>query len=320
MVEVRFRLAEWSRPSVRSTGVARPSLLSTAEGTSQAAFGAAEWAMVLAIAGIWGSSFFLIAEGLEAFAPATVAMLRVALGYATLSCFSAARAPIASEDRPRVALLGVTWMAFPLVMFPIAEQWISSSVAGMLNGALPILVAVVASVMLRRLPGRNQIVGMAIGLVGVVCIALPTWSGGSSLALGVVCVVAALCGYAVSGNVSVPLTQRYGSLATQRAVQGRGLLFLAPFGLWGLRSSHFAWRPLIALAVLGVVGTGLAFMLAGRLFARVGATRGAIFTYLIPVVAIVLGVTFRGEIVAPLAVLGTLLVAAGAVACARAGR
>ena len=219
-------------------------------------------------------------------------------------------------------MLGVTWMAFPLAMFPIAEQWISSSVAGMLNGAMPILTAGVATVLLRRLPGRNQRIGIAVGCVGVVAIAVPTWAGGSRLALGVVLVLAALCGYAISANLSVPLTQRYGSLPTQRAVQTRGLLYIAPFGLWGLvRETHLAWRPVVAVAVLGIVGTGVAFMLAGRLLARVGATRaGAIFTYLMPVVSILLGVTIRGEQVAPLAVGGTALVLAGAVICARAGR
>jgi drug/metabolite transporter (DMT)-like permease len=296
------------------------SLLSTSEGTTDAAFGTSEWATVLAISCIWGSSFLLIAEGLEGFAPATVAMLRIALGYATLSCFPAARVPLAAEDRPRAALLGFTWLAFPLAMFPIAEQWISSSVAGMLNGAMPILVAVVASVLLHRLPGRNQRVGMAVGFAGVVCIAVPTWGGGSKLALGVVLVMAALCGYAISANVSVPLTQRYGSLAAQRAVQWRGLLLIAPFGLWGLRDSHLAWRPVLALLLLGIFGTGFAFVLAGKLLARVGATRGAIFTYLIPVVSIVLGVLIRGESVAPLALAGTALVVLGAVTCARAGR
>ena len=296
------------------------SLITTAEGTSDAAFGAPEWGLVVLVAGIWGASFLLIAESLEGFAPATVAMLRIGLGFATLSCFPAARAPVAPQDRPRVNLLGLTWMAFPLAMFPLAEQWISSSVAGMLNGAMPILVAVVASMLLHRLPGRNQLVGMAVGFVGVVCIALPTWSSGSRLALGVVLVLAALCGYAISANVSVPLTQRYGSLATQRAVQGRGLLFIAPFGLWGLRHAHLAWRPVLAIALLGVLGTGVAFALAGQLLARVGATRGAIFTYLMPVVSISLGVLIRGETVAPLALLGTALVVLGAVGCARAGR
>lgn len=301
--------------------MAQTRLISTAEGTSQAAFGATEWALVLAVSGIWGSSFFLIAEALEGFAPATVAMLRLTFGVLTLSCVAAAREPIAAADRPRAALLGVTWMAFPLAMFPIAEQWISSSVAGMLNGAMPILTAAVATVLLRRLPGRNQRIGMAVGCVGIVAIAVPTWAGGSRLAVGVVLVLAALCGYAVSANVSVPLTQRYGSLPTQRAVQARGLLYIAPFGLWGLvRDTHLAWRPVLAVAVLGIVGTGVAFVLAGRLLARVGATRGAIFTYLMPVVSILLGVTIRGEHIAPLAVGGTALVLAGAVLCARAGR
>jgi drug/metabolite transporter (DMT)-like permease len=295
-------------------------LISTAEGRSEASFGTRDWGEISLIALIWGSSYLWMDIGVDHLSPFTVTLSRIALGFATLSLFPAARARIDRADMPRIALLALVWQAIPLTLYPVAEQWISSSVAGMLNGALPILVAALATVLLRRPPGRNQQIGMAVGFVGVLCIALPTWQGGSRLALGVVLVMGALCCYAVAANISVPMTHKYGALVVQRSMQRLSLLYVMPLGLWGVRDSEFDWSAVGAMLVLGVLGTGIAFWMAGGVFARVGATRGASFNYLIPVVSIALGVLVRGEDVAPLAIVGTALVLAGALFCSRAGR
>ena len=80
------------------------------------------------------------------------------------------RTAIDRDDWPRVALLGMTWVAIPLSLFPIAQQWIDSSVAGMINGAVPITTALWSTVLLRRLPGRIQLLGIALGFAGVVAV------------------------------------------------------------------------------------------------------------------------------------------------------
>jgi drug/metabolite transporter (DMT)-like permease len=94
-----------------------------------------EWALLLTPGTIWGASFFFIAEGLEAMAPNGVTFTRIAIGFLTLSLLPAARRPIARDDRLKTALLGVLWLAFPLSMFPFAEQHVSSALTGMLTGA-----------------------------------------------------------------------------------------------------------------------------------------------------------------------------------------
>jgi drug/metabolite transporter (DMT)-like permease len=79
----------------------------------------------------------------------------------------------------------------------------------------------------------------------------------------------------------------------------------------------FAWGPFVAVATAGVLGTGIAFVIMGSLVGRVGATRASFITYVIPVVALVLGVVFRGDEVAPIAVVGVVLVIAGAALASR---
>jgi drug/metabolite transporter (DMT)-like permease len=133
--------------------------------------------------------------------------------------------------------------------------------------------------------------------------------------LGLV-LLATLC-YGVATNLVVPLQIRYGS----RVVMGRMLalatIWTLPFGLAGLSDSRFELWQIAAVFVLGLVGTGLAFLLMGSLVGRVGATRAAFITYLIPAVALTLGVIFQDDHVALLALVGVALVIAGALLASR---
>ena len=124
-------------------------LLETGRGSRPGSFGPTDWLLLASVALIWGSSFLFIDVGLEALQPGVIAAAGVALGVAALALVPAARRPIGREDRPRVAFLGVIWAGLPLLLFPVAQQWIDSSVAGMLNGAVPLAGAAWAVVLLR---------------------------------------------------------------------------------------------------------------------------------------------------------------------------
>ena len=77
--------------------------------------------------------------------------------------------------------------------------------------------------------------------------------------------------------------------------QALAVVVLAPFGLHGLRSSEFSWGPVVAVVILGVVGTGVGRVLSATLMGRAGAQRGSVATYFVPLVAITLGVLVRDE-------------------------
>ena len=291
---------------------ARDPLAPTAAGTRLDAFGPAEWALLASIATIWGASFFFIEIGLEAFAPPVVAFARIALGAAALVAFPRARRPVDRADLPRVALLGIVWMGVPLTLFPLAQQHIASSVAGMINGAAPLATAVVAAMLLRRVPGRWQLAGLAIGFLGVVAISLPNLRGADAAPRGVVLVLLAVVLYGFAFNLAVPLQQRYGSLPVLLRAQLVAAVAVAPFAAAGLSDSSWSWTSALAMLALGAVGTGLAFAAMTSLVGRVGGPRGSVSVYLVPVVAILLGVLVLGERVAPLALVGTALVILGA--------
>jgi drug/metabolite transporter (DMT)-like permease len=293
-------------------------LLTTSHGTNREAFSAGDWARFIAVSGIWGASFLFIAIGLDAFHPGLVTWLRVGFGAAFMATLAKARnTRISRQDLPRIGLLGLIWVAIPLTLFPIAQQWIDSAVAGMLNGAMPMFTAIVASLLLRQLPGRLQMVGLVVGLAGILAIALPSAESRNTAALGVTLVLVATVCYGVATNIVVPLQQKYGSIPIMARVLWVALLLVTPYGIYGLTESGFAWQSLAATMAVGVLGTGVAFILMGSLVGSVGPTRSSFITYLMPVVALVLGVVFRDEIVAPLAVVGSLLVIVGALLASR---
>lgn len=290
----------------------RQRLLETSGGTLTDAFGTPEWGLLAVIATIWGSSFLFMAVGLETLRPGVITLARLGLGALALAFVPRARRGVDRSDLPRVALLGIVWMGIPLLLFPIAQQWIDSSVAGMINGAMPITTAIWSTLLLRRLPGRRQLVGIAIGFLGVVAIFLPELRGSSATALGAGLVGLAIVLYGLAANMAVPLQQRYGSLPVLLRAQLAALVLVTPFGLWQLPGSSFAWGPVLAMVPLGVLGTGLAFALMATLVGRVGGPRGSVAIYFVPIVAVVLGIVVRGEDVAPIAIVGTALVLLGA--------
>jgi drug/metabolite transporter (DMT)-like permease len=208
-------------------------------------------------------------------------------------------------------------VAIPLTLFPIAQQHINSAVTGMLNGAVPIFVAAISTLMLRRPPRGATAGGLVIGFAGVVAISLPSIGEGSSQALGVALVLLATVCYGLATNIAAPVQQRYGALPVMARMLALATIWTAPLGLLAIPSSSFAWDSLLAVAAVGVLGTGIAFVIMGTLVGRVGATRASFIAYVIPVVAIILGVVFRSDEVAPIALAGVGLVIIGALLASR---
>ena len=273
---------------------------------------AADWLLFVVPGAIWGASFLFIAEGLRAVGPNGVTFTRILVGFATLALVPAARAPLPREAWGRAALLGVIWMAFPLTMFPYAEQRVSSALTGMLNGATPLFVAAVASFLARRAPSRGVLAGLAVGLTGAVLVAWPALGEGQSSLQGVLLILAALAAYGFALNLARPLQQQYGALPVIFRAQAVALALTAPLGVRELAAARFTPGPLLSLLALGALGTGVAYVLLAVAAGRLGATRAAATTFLIPPVALVLGVLVRDERVAALSVVGGGVCVAGA--------
>lgn len=273
----------------------------------------------LAVPGlIWGTSFYFIAEGLDAFPAIMITPMRIAFGFATLALVPAARVRIPRTAWPRLLVLGIIWMAVPLTMFPFAEERVASSVAGMLNGAIPLFVATVATLVYKRRPSRAQLYGLAVGFVGVVLIALPTLDDGSSSVFGIVLILIALVCYGFALDLAGPLQREYGSLPVLWNTQLVALVLTAPFGIAKVGDVEFAWKPFLMIVALGVFGTALAYVAMAANAGRFGSTRASVTTYLIPVVSLILGAVILDETVEIVSVLGCAVTLWGAYLAGRA--
>ena len=165
---------------------------------------------------------------------------------------------------------------------------------------------------MRTLPQFRQVVGIMIGFAGAVTIGLPAARGSSAAAWGIFLVLLATFSHGLSFNLAVPLQQRYGAPAVMLRAIGVAAIATTPFGLAGLTDSQWATGPVVAVTVLGIVNTGTAFVVMTAFVGRAGPTRAGVAIYCTPIVAMVLGVVFRSEVILPLQWAGTAVVLASA--------
>ena len=273
------------------------------------------WLLVVVPGLIWGASFLFIAEGLQAVAPMGVTFFRIAIGFVTLSLVPAARRPIRRDDYGKTAALAILWLAFPLSMFPFAEQHVSSALAGMLNGATPIFAAAVASALSRTPPTRRVTLGLVIGFTGAVVMALPGLANQSTSnpqTPGVLMILSALVSYAFAYSLARPLQQRNGALPVIWRALGVALVLTAPFGAPAVARGHWDPRSLGSLIALGALGTGVAYAMLATAAGRLDATRASANNFIIPAISLLLGITIRHEQVSSVSIAGAGICLTGA--------
>ncbi len=292
-------------------------LFAASTAANEGEFTPGDWVLFLAIAGIWGSSFFFIAVGLEVMPPGFITFARVGLGALAVSLLPRRRVAVLPADHKRIFVLSCLWVAIPFTLFPLAEQYINSSVTGLLNGATPIFAAIVATVFVKQAPKGLLALGIAVGFVGITLISLPSLTEGSTQALGVVLVLTASLCYGLAINIAAPLQKIYGPVNLMAKLLIISTVLTAPFGLVQIDEVRFEARPFLAVAFLGIVGTGIAFAIMATLVGRVGSTRASFITYLVPVVALGLGVSIQNDEVAGIAIVGVGLVVSGALMASR---
>jgi len=277
-------------------------------------FTSLDWFLASILSLTWGSSFLLIAIAVEDLHPTVIPFGRAATGAVALACFPGARNKIPLRQWPRIALLGLVWMALPFWLFPIAEQTVVSSIAGMMNGGLPVVMACVTALWVRRMPSAQRIFAILLGFVGIVVVALPAVrtesAGGDSIAdtAGIVYLALALLCYAIGANIARPLQAQYSPARLLMRVQFAAAAWTLPFAVPGARDSDFTISAIGAVVALGVIGTGIAFVAFGTLLERTGITRAMIPTYFTPIVGLILGAVFRSEYIALVSVLGMCIV------------
>ncbi|MFN5650138.1 MAG: DMT family transporter, partial [Actinomycetes bacterium] len=209
---------------------------------TQHGFGPAEWAMTAGVALTWGASFLFIAIAIDHVATGVVPVARLAFGALALACVPAARKRIDREDVRKVALLGFVAMTVPFYLYPLAEKSVASSVAGMINGSIPVTTVLAAAILTRTVPSRKRVIAVLVGFVGIALISFGSVGDGKGASVhGVLFLLFATCCYAFTSILSREMQVKYGTLTVLLWQELFALLFSLPLGIPAFADSEFAW-------------------------------------------------------------------------------
>jgi drug/metabolite transporter (DMT)-like permease len=248
---------------------------------------------------IWGASFMLIKIADRELAPATLILGR--LGSATL--LLAAIAVVQLGPRETLAELRGAWRwlvvvglvntAIPFWLLSWGETRIDSGLASIIQGAVPIFNALLAFAFFReaRVTGL-RLVGLAVGFVGVALLVGAQPQGKLLAALAVVAM--ALC-YAIGTLLAGRHLRGTPPLVVALASTGVSTVAALPPGIAQAPSGMWQGETVMAILVLGFVGTAIAYLLFFALIQRAGANYATLVTYLVPPIALAYGAIFLDE-------------------------
>lgn len=280
-----------------------------------------------ALAALWGASYLLIKYALEDLEPAVVVFARTAMAGAVL--YGVVRlqgdeARAALRDvlrRPRASLgLGAIAVAAPFLLISFGELEVPSGLTAVLIAPSSIFVAMLAPALdpTERID-RRQAVGLVVGLVGVGLVVGVESIGSLAEFLGALAIVGASLSYALSTFMVKNQFAGTPSLVTSWVSVTGGAVLTLPAAIATAPTEMPGWRASMAVVVLGLAGTALAFVLFYVLIAETGAGRAALVGYLIPPIALAYGAALLDEPITIAALAGLVLVLVG-VALASRGR
>jgi drug/metabolite transporter (DMT)-like permease len=272
------------------------------------------WLLLLALGAIWGASYLFIKIGLRDLSPSMVAFLRIALAALVLLPFAASRGALSGvrSKVPWLALLGAVQVAGPFVLISAGEEEIPSSLAGILVASAPLFTAVLAVWVDHQERSQGlRLGGVLIGFGGVALLLGLDLGGSGPALLGGLAVVLASLGYAIGGFIVKHRLAGLAPLGMSAAVMAVSTIFLLPPALLTAPEAAPALGPAAAVLALGVLGTGIAFVIFYGLIASVGPARAFLVTYLAPGFAVVYGALLLSERVTVATWAGLALILSG---------
>ena len=278
-----------------------------------------DWLLLLVLGIMWGTSYAFIKLGVETLPTFTLIATRLAIGLGLLATVVLiAREPLPRSPRiyGHLAVMAAINIVIPFTLITWAELTVDSNIAAILNGAVPLLVILLAALAFHDEPiTLNRLVGVLVGYVGVIVLVLPglVAAAGGSEFTGEVALLGSTVAYAVGAVYSrrnikglrpmIPAVFQVGFAFVMVTVLA--FVFENPLSVsWNLDA-------VIAVLWLGLLGSGAAYLLMFRLLNRIGATATSQLAYLLPVVGIITGALMFGEAVDARIVIGTGLILGG---------
>ena len=253
------------------------------------------------LAFIWGWSFLFIKVAVEGMTPTTVAAARIGLGMAVLLALLRLRGQPLPRDRTawrHFAVAGLIGNVVPFTLLAWGEERITSALTAVLNASTPLFTAIFVATLLGERLRPSQLAGLAIGLGGVaVAAGVGSSDLGDSSLLGAGASVGAGAFYGLAFTYMKKHLTQVPPLVAAAGQLTAGTVMLAPVAVATSAANgiDLSARRVLAILALGVVGTGLAYVLNYRIIAELGPTKASLVTYVIPPIAVAVGVVVLGE-------------------------
>jgi len=273
----------------------------------------------IALGTVWGCSFIFIELGLEFLTPFGVAFIRCALGAITLLIFTKIRKVDLPKDRKIWQKLWVVAMllnVIPGVLFAFAQQYVTSVLASIINAGTPLMTLVFMLIVFREEKLKpEQIIGLLIGALGVLTV-VGVWKElGDNQLVGVIALIIAISCYGASYPYStrnvIPLKLKPEALATGQLIMA-AVTLLPFFLISGISNDFYRPQSVIAMLCLGIFGSGFAYIWNFAITAAAGSAIASTVTYLTPVVAVIVGFLYLGEVIVWNEIVGAIIVIMGA--------
>jgi drug/metabolite transporter (DMT)-like permease len=270
------------------------------------------WTLLIVLAAIWGSSYLFIKIGIRDMSPGMVAWARVALGALVLLAIAIPRGALTGlrERAGTLAIVGVVQVAGPFFLIAAGEEEIASSLAGILVASAALWTASLAVFVDHEERSQGlRLAGVLLGFVGV-AVLLGVDLGGSKLLGGLAVVLAAL-GYAIGGFIVKRELRGAQPLGVAACVLLVSTIALLPVAALTAPDAAPGLGPVLAVVALGVMGTGIAFVIFYDLLGTVGPAKTFMVTYLAPGFAVIYGATFLDEAITAATIVGLVLIVVG---------
>jgi drug/metabolite transporter (DMT)-like permease len=274
--------------------------------------------LLLLLTGLWGSSFLFIEVALEEVEPTVLMSLRLLAAALVLVPFLALRSgrgkafgQLRAGWQP-LLVLGAINAAIPFTLIAWGQKHIDSGIAAIANASVPIFVALLA---IRFRPSEkvtgSRAIGIVAGIVGVAVLAGANPEGGWWAVAGTLAVVSAAFLYAVGALYAQTHVEDLDPILLVTGSTIAGAVMLLPLAIAQAPGSLPGWEVWVAVAVLGIGGMALGQFVYYVLLEHHGSTKAALVTYLLPGMALVLGIVFLDEALTVAAVAGLALVLLG---------
>lgn len=277
-----------------------------------------DWLALIVLALMWGTSYAFIKLGVQTLPTFTLIATRLFIGFV----FIASVVAIARERLPRnpriymhLVVMAVVNIVIPFYLITTAERSVPSAIAAIINGAVPLVVILLAALVLHDEPiTLGRLIGLLIGYAGVIVIVSPGLgnSTGSEIS-GELALVGSTISYGIGAVYSRRNMKGLRPMIPAMFQVGFAFVIVSVLALVMERPFAVAWNgdAILAVVWLGIFGSGAAYLLNFRLLARIGATRTSILAYFLPVVGIISGALMFQEHIDQVVLVGTALVLAG---------